>query len=1024
MGRWRYRPWQSIAVLALATLIAACAGFAPLHYRAMQQSLARLTIERAALVDSTLQLSQSVDPESVGPARVPRPERLVDQVGPELRELLAEPVLGLAGASILLTAPGAVPTGELTWRDRACEHIRLTEGACPREAGEIAVSAADVRNFDLRVGSTVRAADDPDAGGGSRSYRLEVVGVYEQEESAYWVSHALTGRSGTTLIETSPPGVLQHDSWLTARQTFAGADGASATTSTAAFLVDADRVGVDGLLALGEGVEALARRSGVDGAARVTSALPFLADGVRDQIDQAAITVPLLLTQLCLLAVMVLWLVLVALAEQRRPEVALARLRGRGRRGAWWLLVAEMVPVTLAAVVPGAALALLAAWCARSVLLPGNAPYELGWAFPVTLALAAVVLLVVPALATWRVAREPVDRLLRRVPPRASGWAVGAADAVVIAAAGAVVVVFAAGGLDGPIALAAPGLVAVVVGLVAAHLTMPAAAVLGRRLLGRGRVRGGVSALDAARSPATRRLVAIVTLATALVVFSADALVIGQRNRASAAEQEAGAALALTVQTVDVGAVRAAVAEADPGGQRVTPVVQVDPPGSDATATLGVLPDAFPRIALFPGGPPDAGTWDRLRAPDVEPIHVTGTTLSVEVVDSTLDALLAGARNGRGEHDEVVVGVDLVLGSGQTLESTLGVLARGTSRTRLSGRISCATGCDLTAVWLRSTPGSSMSGGLTLRDLTVGSERLPLGPAGHWTAAVDSEGALSASSRSADELSLAIDAEGFSRVSLQHAWLPTVLAAAVAGPLPPGSDGDRFTVTALDGESRAAVAVGRLDRVPAAAPQVYVVDFEQLQRGGVATPTAQVEVWLADDEPELLAATTAALADRELPVTSTRRLADVRRTYDDSVAAWSLQLAALVGGAALLIALLVMVVGAASGWRRWARDLAALRMSGVPGRTTRGIAVAAQLPAVVTGVVAGTASGFVGAQLAMPIVPIFAVSPEVSTLDLDPAWGAVGLAAATSAVVLVGGGVLIGRALTSRATLGRLRETR
>lgn len=68
--------------------------------------------------------------------------------------------------------------------------------------------------------------------------------------------------------------------------------------------------------------------------ARTVSAstgLPVIADEVAVGTAQAAVTVPLLMAQIALLIGCVLWLVLVAAADQRRAEVAVARLRGRGR---------------------------------------------------------------------------------------------------------------------------------------------------------------------------------------------------------------------------------------------------------------------------------------------------------------------------------------------------------------------------------------------------------------------------------------------------------------------------------------------------------------------------------------------------------------------------------------------------------------------------------------------------------------------------------------------------------------------
>ena len=54
--------------------------------------------------------------------------------------------------------------------------------------------------------------------------------------------------------------------------------------------------------------------------------------------------VPLLLAQLALLAVTVLALMAHAAVEQRRPEIALARLRGRSRDGGGRVVMSERLP--------------------------------------------------------------------------------------------------------------------------------------------------------------------------------------------------------------------------------------------------------------------------------------------------------------------------------------------------------------------------------------------------------------------------------------------------------------------------------------------------------------------------------------------------------------------------------------------------------------------------------------------------------------------------------------------------------
>lgn len=1022
MRRWRYRPLQAAAVAALAALMTACAAFAPLYYRAMQQALTEITISHSTVLDTSVQLAQTPGDGFYDTLPVQQPEEIAGDLPKPYRGDFLPPILGYTANSAVLPGRVTDPAGDLIWRSDQCEHLTFTDGACPGAAGEIAVSAADVDNFGLAVGARTRVAGAGRADGSNAALRLKVVGVYEQDVSDYWFGQSLTGRSGVT--STVPPAALQHDVWITPRDTFDNGDGIVDTrTSSAGFLIDPHAVGVDELLALGPAVDDLAHRPPDVGIApvNVVSGLPDLAADVQDQIDQSRVTVPLLMAQLCLLAVVVLWLVLLAITEQRRPEVALARLRGRGRQGARRLLLAELLPITLLALVPGAVLAVLASWFARMVLLPGDPPFELGLPFLAALVASAVVLGGVTLVAVSRVAREPVERLLRRVPPRSAGWALGASDAIIIAGAGGIVVVFATGGLDGPIALAAPGLLAIVVGLLLAHLTTPTAALLGRRQLRRGRVRSGVSMLDAARSPATRRIVAIVTLASALAVFSADALVVGQRNRVTAAQQEAGAAMVLAVRGNELADLRSALDEVDPDGAKVTPVVRVLPPGDGAPGTLAVVASSFRDIALFPGGAPSDDLWDRLRPPDAAPIDVTGAELSLDADRSTLVS-----HRVDGNLHPVTLGLDLVTPNGETLHTTFGTLPGPTEHARFTQRVSCSDGCHVTGVWASTLPGASITGAVTLRNLTAGpsGEVVPLGPAEQWTKyGVPKTGTVTPSSDTADALTVTFDGRGASPMTMQQRWLPTVVPALVAGDLPPDSVRNRFTLAGLDGQAQGAAKVGSLERVPASRPNTFVADLDSLERGRSVLGTDRLEVWLADDDPALLDRVTDALDERGIAVSDVTTLDEIQRTYDESAAAWSLQLAALVGAVALLIALLVLVVSAVSGWRFRTRDFAALRMSGVPRRSIRSIAVAAQVPAVLVGVAAGGLSGLFGAQLAMPIVPLFATAPEVSTLDLGTAWVAVLVAVVLSLAVLGAGSVVIGRALAARAEVRRLRET-
>jgi hypothetical protein len=1027
--RLRYRPFQAAVIALLAALITACAAFAPLYDRAMRQALADIVIDRTPPALAGLQVSAANTAEfGFGfhdQSPPPDPTVVLSKIPPDLRSHFGEPIQGYAAKVTMDPGGPADPGSLLVWRDGECAHLELVDGACPSRPGDIVVSEADADNFGLEPGTTFSVAGVPkntrSAQSRPTSVDLTITGIYRQVPDDWWFGLLLTGRSGTT--DPLPPNHVQADVWLTSQATFQSRNlpVLPQETSTVALPLDRDAVGVDDLVAMGRSIDHLAQAPAPISGVTLTylSGISDLADEIHDQTGQSRVTVPLLMAQLGLLAVVVLWLVLLAVTEQRRPEVALARLRGRGRRGARTLLVGELLPVALAGVVPGVLLALLGTWFARTVVLPGNAPFELRLPLLYAVLVAVAVLTLVTLVAVVRVAREPVVTLLRRVPPRRTGWSLGVADALLIAGCGGVVVVFATGGLDGPIALAAPGLLAIVVGLVLAHLTTPTASLLGGRLLRRGRVRAGTSVVDAARSPATRRIVAIVTLATALAVFSADALLVGERNRQSASEQQAGAPAVMDVGGTDVLAVRAALADVDPDGKLATPVVRTVPANNTARVTLAVLPEQFKDIALFPGGGPSDDVWRRLDPPDTEPISFRGNHVGLTLTDSTLRSVRVG-----GELQPVTVGLDLEIAStGETLHVALGDVAASDRTAHLGHDVSCSAGCHVTGLWLGTLPGAAMDGRATVGDLTTGGGSVPLGPASQWNGFLDATQGSLQPTGGGDRLVVKVDGRGAAELAMSQAWIPGQLPALVAGTLPPGSSENRFTLVGLDAEDQPAARAGDLDRVPAAGPQTSVVNLDLAVRGTEIAPTDRVSVWLADDDPALLDRVRDALADHQLRVANVRTLADVRSSYDESAAAWSLQLAALIGAAALLIALLVLVVSAVSSWRFRTRDLAALRMAGVPGRSIGTMSVAAQLPAVVVGVVAGTAAGLYGAQLALPIVPLFAEAPLVSTLDLGVAWGAV-LAAALAALVVLGlGAVLIGRAMARRSELRRLRET-
>ena len=1005
---WRsavgHRRGEALALVAVSALITACTAFAPVYDRAMQQALVDTLLVHASPSQKAVTVVSEATVNAGGETDARDPRDLRSMVPRGVATQLDPPVLGRT-AIVTPVAGDIPPTGPLVWRDGFCEHVRLLSGACPSTPGDVLVTDADADNFDLSLGSTRTVGAAVDAPDG---VRLEVVGTYAPTDDGWWQGQQLVGIS-SVFGGTDPSAA--HDAWLTSEETFVEAPILTGESAQAGALVRTDDAGVDEVLALGTRLRALAqdvRASGPD--LHVDSDLGAVTDDVRTQTAQAHRTVPLLMAPMAVLTVFMLWLVLAAATDERRREVAVARLRGRGPAGAVGLLLVELLPLLLLGIVPGAVAALLGGAVARS-LLPGESPFEAGPGFVTAVVLAVVVVSLTTVAAAVRVAREPLDALVSRGRTPSKRWALGALDAFLVAAVGTGVLAFVTGSLDGPFALAGPALLALLAGLLLAHLVAPTATSLGRRLLRRGRLVGGVTLLETGRRRETRAVIAVITVASALAVFAVDAVAIGERNRTFASEHDAGAPVVLRLGGRDLVGVREAVSEADPTGRRATPVLI-------SRDTLAVEPGGFREIAYFPRGAPTGAQWQAIAPPANEPVDLTGTRFSLAAATSDeltkVDAL--------GSDSEVRLGFVVITDTGTRRTVRLGAVPQPGGRATLTGTDdACASGCTLAAVELTAAQGVDVSGDLELGDLRVD------GRPAAWSSAADDWNPTEAqstvirpsSTASDDALRLLVSINGIYPVQLTPAWVPrsvqAILPTARRDPL-------GLEVTGADGSDRPAEPAGRVSLVPTMSDRSALVDLDAISRGAEVTYDAHAEVWLVDD-PSLVAAVSTSLREHGIAVAEVRRASAVSQGYRDTVATWSLGLGAVIGPAVVLNALLVLLVLAVTGWRDRARDLAILRLNGASRRTTRRLAVRAQLPAVVLAILAGVVAGTVGAALAMPDVAFFPTAPDVPVVDTATAWPEVLRVAVACLLLLPAAAALSGWAIARRAQPERVTET-
>ena len=998
-----HRRGQALALIAVSALITACTAFAPIYDRAMQQALVDTLLANASTDELVVRVQSTAKVDVSGSTEARDPRELQAMVPRDVAAQLGPPVLGRT-ASVTPVHGDIPPTGPLVWREGACEHVRVLSGTCPSAAGEIMISEADVETFDLSPGAALRVRT---AVSGQTGVRLEVVGTYAPQDAAWWQGQTLVGISSIFRgLEAS----AAHDAWLTSEETFLGGPVFLGETAHTGASVRTAAAGVDEVLVLGDRLHELS--DDVKGEGRdleVLSDLDDVTDSIRAQTRQAHRTVPLLVAPMAVLSLFVLWLVLAAATGQRRGDVAVARLRGRGPAGAVGLLLIELLPVLLVGVVLGAAAALAGGALARA-LLPGAEPFETGPGFATAVVLAAVAVVLATVAAAVRVAREPLDALVRRglVPSRR--WALGALDAFLVAAVATGVLAFVTGSLRGPLALIGPALLALLAGLLLGHLVAPTASTLGRRMLHRGHLVAGVTLLEMGRRRETRVLMAVVTVASALAVFAVDALAVGERNRVNASQHDAGAPVVLRVDGLDLDGVRTALRTVDPDGHRATPVMI-------SRDTLAVDPDGFRHVAFFPRGAPTAEEWRAIAPPDKEPVTLTGSRFALTVRTG------AGprAQDALGADAEVELHLVVTAESGTHRTIRLGTMPRPGERATLVGEdAACASGCRLVAVAFTAYSGVSLHGGIDLGDLEVDGRPVDWPSSEEDWNTTDDEGAfIRPTGRGSGALHLEVGAAGIYPVELTPAWIPHTVSAL----LPAGrQDPLGLMVTGVDGSERPARSAGRVVLVPSMPARSALVDLDAISRGAQFTHDAHVEVWMVDDDA-LVAAVVESLRERGIVVDDVRRYATIRQTYEDTVAAWSLALGAVVGPAVVLIALLVLLVLGVTGWRERARDLAILRLNGAGRRTTRGLAVWAQLPGVLLAIATGVASGVVGAALAMPDVPFFPMPPETPVVDPATAWPAVLVVAAACFVVLPAAAALAGLGTARRAHYERVKES-
>jgi putative ABC transport system permease protein len=1007
-SRVRHRRLQALSLVTLAALLTTSLCLGPLYQRAMEQALTGSVLRGASIAERSITLtSRSLPPTQLG-----------TYLPGGLTPYFDSPV---EASLVTVTAPTATDGRPVVGRVYAavgfCDHVRTVAGRCPQQAREVMVSHEDATVNGWRLAGTIPAVQVTDStfpGEAPPAESLTVVGIYEPVDDG-WLGAPLTGRVGLE-IKQPPVSYIVTDDWLTVPDTLLAKRARwFRPTSSASWPLNLGEVDVDALMKIGPQVQALHDKTlsadDEDDGMLLDTDLHLLAHQVSDERGQARTTVGVLMAQLVVLVGIVLWMVLGSATDDRRRELALARLRGRGRRGAASYLLAELLPVCLTGVGLGVAAApgvmALVAW----LVFPLPVPTELRWPLAATAAGAVLGVAAVVVAAARRAGREPVDSLLRGVPARRP---TGAGEIVVITFSITAVVALVTLDFAGPLATLAPTLLAVAAGLLLALGLRRSVLALGAWLLRRGRPAAGAGALTSIRRPAARRVLVMVVVASALVVFCCDALVTGQRNRQHAAEQASGAPYVLAVRPADLETFVAALASVDPSGTRLTPVVTLHPNGGKSDApTLAVAPEAWARVAGFPLYDRSSVPWRSILAPQVPPVEVSGDRLRGTVEFSGLTI-----HGNAALRDVLRVVAQLRSPDGGSEQVDIAPVPARDGRTRIDAELLAHPGWILTGLGLTSANTIRVSARIVFSHVTLDGQPLDLGGPGSWRPATyDDGGSVVPTSDGAGHLGMVLtDAIGAAQPMLSE-WVPDPVPALVSSP-----EADDFMGPGLS-EPILVHPAGTLPRVAGAPPGSRVVDLNGLLRRSDSYPVQGASTTVWGDDRGLMDRAADALRDRGIPVDHLTTQAEVRRQLDDTPAAWSLALSILVGSAAVLVAALVMLVVTASTWRARAADLAALRMTGLRPRRLRRLELAGTLPVVVVGCLVGALCGVVAARLALPDVRQFTAAPAVSTTDFSVPWAVVGTTWLAAALVLAGISVCAAAWTVRQSRLAQLRQT-
>jgi hypothetical protein len=1021
VGGIAYRRSTAAIVLLLAIVASTAAVVAPLYSRAAEESIARGTLVRSDQFARAVHVDVSTNAATSSPAPKLDEGMALTREGltsPAFRPLIVvRKTEGLTTAEAGPQAGGrvVVPVAE---RSELCGHLHVDAGRCPTGPDQVAMPARSLELLGLHLGDRLHLSlpEVASAERGQGSVDLTVVGTYQpfSLDDPYWLGRQIFG-----YVPHSMPKGLGELPPVT--DTLLAGDGFAQRVGLAGYTLD---VPVDPTMldlttgpAAADQVTRFQRGLGLRGAL-VTSQLPVLVDQATARSTVVRVAAPLAAVQLVLLAWVILAHVVGSATQERAPELGLAKLRGLtpGRTVRFGL--AEVVLLLLVAAPLGTLLGWLAVrQAAGHVFEAGTSVHLTRWV------VASVVLGVIggiaaAAVAAHGVSRQHVAELLRRVPGAGAGRRAGVVEGAVLAlvVAGVVQLVLTRDTTPGPIAMAAPGLVALGGALVAARAVRLLARYRVARSLDSGRPAAILGWAGVQRRTGVARTTGVLTAAIALLLVGVQAWSVAGRERDVRAAAENGAVVVLDAQASSPQVLLDAVRAADPSGSHAMAVVRLS--GGDTNPTVLAVDGRRAADIMSFGHQSPSRPASTLR-----PSLPTSFVLRPGVVEVAMDVGSLASPSPVTASVTVERPVDATQAEdadtdGAWAELPLGEVRRGAHTYRADVPDWCSAGCRFVGLALQH-PGTDIAAATA--DLSVTS--ISAGAAGSggeaaavtpldvafdrphaWRPGVPDLGAALVQLTPGRALAVSVTAPGGVPARIVHGDAPDPLPGLV-GPTVPVRGGVVAGI-GLDGGLLQVATTSRLAFVPGLGQAGAVVDLELALRSSARTGYGASQVWLDRDDPGTERALTAALAEHGVNITGRTPASRAAGVLAKDGAVLSLMLFLACGGVALLVSAGAMLVAAFVGGRLRATEAASLRAVGVPRRVVRRGLLIENLAGVGVALAGGALAAAVAAAVVLPVLPLFDEPSEYVAVSAVPdlgvgGWTLLAVAVALSALATV-----------------------